>query len=220
MITTLVVDDDPVVATTITRFVHQVPGFRVTAIAATAAEAKQAVKHHQPRLVLLDLHLPDANGLDLAARLRRDHHQLDIVVITGRRDLPTVRAAMQGGALHYLVKPVRLDDLTQLLRRYQQLDRRLSAAHTASQDEIDRLFRVLHNNTDHLPKGMTTQTLNLVRQTLIESPECSAQEVAQHLGLSRPTAARYLEHLVATGQARRHPTYGNRGRPQHRYHAT
>ncbi|GAA4263345.1 response regulator [Dactylosporangium darangshiense] len=217
MLSTLVVDDDPIVAATLARFVRHVPGFRVDAVVGSAAEARQAARHHRPRLVLLDLHLPDANGLDLAARLRRDHRDLDVIVITGRRDLMTVRAAMQSGALHYLVKPVRLDDLSRLLHRYRQLDQRLSAPHAASQDEIDALFRVIHDGSDDLPKNMTAETLRLVHQILQDGGEHSAQEAAQRLNISRPTAGRYLEHLVSAGQAQRTLAYGSRGRPQHRY---
>lgn len=218
MIDTLVVDDDPVVAAVLRRFVEQVPGFRVVQVAATGAQARTAVRDLNPRLVLLDLHLPDADGLDLAARLRRDQRELEIVIITSRRDLRTVRAAMHNGALHFLIKPVRLDVLRELLTRFLVLDRRLTAHHATNQAEVDQMFQMLHDNTpSRLPKGMTAQTLQAVQDTLQALHDCSTQEVADQLGISRPTAGRYLEYLSATGHALVHLTYGTRGRPQHRY---
>ncbi|MGH3438961.1 MAG: response regulator [Sciscionella sp.] len=217
MISTLVVDDDPVVAMTLTRFVGHVPGYTVVATAGTAAEARKAITAHHPHLLLLDLHLPDANGLDFAARVRRERQRLDVIVITGRRDLQTVRTAMQDGVLHYLLKPVRLPALSELLRRYQRLDSRFSAAHTPTQDEVNQLFRVLHDDAPQLPKGMSQHTVDAVQLALAELRDCSAHDVAAHVGISRPTAARYLEHLADIDRARRDLAYGARGRPQHRY---
>lgn len=72
-----------------------------------------------------------------------------------------------------------------------------------------------------LPKGLTEQTSALVRATLDASPAgagLSASECAEHSGLSRVSARRYLEHFVATGTARVTLRYGTTGRPERRYH--
>lgn len=218
MIDTLVVDDDPVVAAVIRRFVEQAPGFRVVGVASSGAQARSAVRELNPRLVLLDLRLPDADGLALATEFRRNRYEVDIVVITGLRDLRAVREAMQGGVLHYLLKPVRLDSLHELLARFRVLDQRLAARHVPDQNEVDRLFRVLHDRTTGgLPKGMTTHTLKTVLEAVTVLEDCSAQQVAEQAGISRPTAGRYLEHLARTGRVHVWLTHGARGRPQHRY---
>ena len=59
----VVVDDDFLVVKVHTRFVESVPGFRVVATAASGQAALDAVREHDPHLVLLDVHLPDMTGI-------------------------------------------------------------------------------------------------------------------------------------------------------------
>ena len=63
---------------------------------------------------------------------------------------------------------------------------------------------------------MAAPTLEAVTARLREGP-ASAQEVADHLGTSRVTARRYLEHLCERGSAERQPRYGGTGRPELEY---
>ena len=106
MIGVVVVDDDFRIAGIHAAYVGKVDGFQVLGQAHTAAEAVAAVDRLRPDLLLLDLYLPDEHGLDLVARLRAEGHPpVDVIVITAAKDADTVRAAMHGGALHYLLKP-------------------------------------------------------------------------------------------------------------------
>jgi response regulator of citrate/malate metabolism len=69
-----------------------------------------------------------------------------------------------------------------------------------------------------LPKGLSRPTLVAVIEALSSSQEdVSAEGMALQLGLSRVSARRYLEYLVAQGFARLTPRYGAAGRPENRY---
>ena len=219
VITVLIVDDDPVVTATLRAHVSGIPGFAVTAVAHTGHEAIEAARRFRPALVLLDLHLPDLPGLTVAHHLRAPGQSTaDVIVITGRQDLPAVRAAMQSGALHYLVKPVRLVTLERTLRRYAVMSRRLSDAHPADQQDIDRIFRSLHSDDEDRPKNISAQTSQLVLDVLTtEQRDLSADETAKVLGISRVTARRYLEYLASRSLVEVSLRYGPTGRPQHRY---
>ncbi|NUR27506.1 MAG: response regulator [Catenulispora sp.] len=222
MIATIIVDDDPVARAVLTRFVEQAPGFRVVATASSVREAYATVIRQRPQLALLDIGLPDGSGLDLAARLRAEGRAVDVVMVTGRDDPAAVRAALYGGARHYLVKPVRLPALTDFLDHYRDLNRRLTEDQRlakVSQEHIDGLFGALRRAPAPLPKGLNESTLAAVRAVLRETEDVSADEVVELLGVSRPTAGRYLEHLVRTGAADVELRYGRRGRPQRRYRA-
>jgi two-component system CitB family response regulator len=70
VIRTLVVEDDFRVAKVHAGFAEQVPGFEVVGQARTASAALAATARHRPDLVLLDLYLPDASGLDVLRRLK------------------------------------------------------------------------------------------------------------------------------------------------------
>jgi len=234
VIRTLVVDDDFRVAAIHAAYVNKIDGFEVIAEAHSAAEAVSAVDRLRPDLMLLDLYLPDEHGLKLVARLREGHPPVDVIVITAAKDADSVRVAMQGGALHYLLKPFSFPVLRDKLLSYAQMRTRLSALpsasqpgaglpgagqHGADQRTVDRVFGALRA-TDQLAgvKGRSVHTLEAVEQLLSETDaDLSAAEVAERTGMSRATAQRYLSHLHEVGRVDIKLRYGSGGRPEHGY---
>jgi response regulator of citrate/malate metabolism len=234
VIRTLVVDDDFRVAAIHAAYVNKIDGFEVIAEAHSAAEAVSAVDRLRPDLMLLDLYLPDEHGLKLVARLRDGHPPVDVIVITAAKDAESVRVAMQGGALHYLLKPFSFPVLRDKLLSYAQMRTRLSALpragqhgasqpgaseHGADQRTVDRVFGALRA-TDQLAgvKGRSVHTLEAVEQLLSETvADLSAAEVAERTGMSRATAQRYLSHLHEVGRVEIKLRYGSGGRPEHGY---
>jgi Response regulator of citrate/malate metabolism len=219
-ITVLVVDDDPVVTTALRAQVNQISGFKVVGIAHTGRSALAAAHRFAPRLILLDLHLPDLPGLEVAHRLRRpDQPPADVIVISGRKESAAVRAAMQRGALYYLIKPARTGVLEQTLRRYAASIAQLAAnGGRVEQRQIDRIFRTLHLDPVVRPKSISVATERLVLGALTAAEsDLSAHEAAEAVGISRATARRYLEYLTDRGEVEAELRYGLTGRPQHRY---
>ncbi|MGW2252729.1 response regulator [Kitasatospora sp. NPDC001660] len=223
MIDVLVVDDDFRVADVHAAYVAKVPGFRVTGTAHSAGEALAALERRPVDLLLLDHHLPDETGLALVRRLRERQVACDVMMVTAARDVSTVHAAMQHGALQYLVKPFTFAGLREKLSAYAQLRHALAgpAAREAGQDEVDRLFATLRSATapaGALPKGHSAPTTDLVLGVLRRAGRpLSAQEVADETGLSRSTAQRYLKQLERNSRLRLTLRYGDTGRPEHRY---
>lgn len=106
MIDVLVVDDDFMVARIHRGYVERLEGFRVIGEVHSGVEVVEAVRRLRPHLVLLDVYLPDRNGLDVLRDLRAEAGlTVDVVVVTAARDVETVRAALHGGVASYLVKP-------------------------------------------------------------------------------------------------------------------
>ncbi|MFD1936026.1 MULTISPECIES: response regulator [Nonomuraea] len=208
----LVVDDDFMVARIHSGYVAKLQGFEVVGTAHTGAAALDAVAEHHPDLVLLDIYLPDMSGLEVLNRLRG----VDVLMISAARDLPTVRAAMRGGAVSYLIKPFTSAALAERLSSYADTRKQLtSIGPEVRQDDIDRLFGVTRAP---LPKGLSSATCALVADALREAGgDLSASEAATLTGLSRVSARRYLEYLCAAGKAELRPRYGTTGRPEHRY---
>jgi response regulator of citrate/malate metabolism len=219
VIEVLVVDDDVRVARINAAYVSKVPGFRVAAMAHSAAEALARIGEMPIDLILLDHYLPDRNGLAVVRELRALGRHTDVIMVTAARDVATVQAAMRHGALQYLVKPFAYAGLRTKLEAYAALRHTFEGGGEAEQTEVDRLFGALWaTGGSDLPKGHSTTTAELVRQALraAEGP-LSAQEVAENAGMSRQTAQRYLKLLERTGRVRLSLRYGETGRPEHRY---
>jgi len=220
LIQVLVIDDDFMVAKVHAGFVSKEPGFTVVGIAHTASDAIKAATELSPDLALLDIHLPDMNGLDLLQRLREVQPELDVIVISAAREMDTVRKALRGGIVHYLMKPFSWDDLRERLKHYAKTYQPLHAAadQELEQADVNRLFGLGGQNRRPLPKGCSAETMTLVENIVKDASEpISASETAEKLGTSRVSARRYLEYLAEENLAQVNLRYGGVGRPERRY---
>ena len=226
MISVLIVEDDPLIAEAHRAYVLRLDGFSATAIARTARDAMRiastaAATDTPIDLVLLDLGLPDASGIDLASALAGLRPAPDIIAITSERDLDMVRAAVARGALAYLLKPFTFAAFRDRLERYLRYRNSLpSGVDAASQAEVDRALSELRAVADRStsPKGGATETNEGIARLVRDSSHgMTADEVAKEVGVSRVTAWRYLERLADDGTVTRSVDYGGTGRPKTRY---
>ncbi|GAB3579932.1 response regulator [Calidifontibacter terrae] len=219
----LVVDDDFRVADVHASMVAAIPGFEAVGRAHTAADARALARDLRPDLALMDIYLPDGNGLDVVRELIAGPERIDVMVISAAQDVESVRTAMQLGAIHYLLKPFAFDQLVARLTAYGRVRRRMSdLPTTADQADVDELFRLRQIDEaeqPRLPKGHSSPTLELVRNAVRSAtPDVSAGDVAEIVGISRATAQRYLIYLQEQGVVSLRLKYGAAGRPEHRYY--
>ena len=219
----LIVDDDFMVAKVHAGFVARLEGFEVVGTVSTGAAALQEIARLRPDLVLLDVYLPDMTGLDVLRELRAAGSPADVIVISAARDVDSIRSALQGGVLHYLVKPFDRQTFEARLRDYAALQGELQEISEAGQGDVDRVFGRVRGAAPQavMPKGITQETLEMVRRALIAvgSDGLSATECSERTGLARVSARRYLEQLVAQGEAEVRQRYGTAGRPERRFTA-
>jgi DNA-binding NtrC family response regulator len=109
------VDDDEVLRQTLSRRFQKL-GMTVTA-AATAADAINLAGQRDFDVALLDLHLPDGNGLELLARLKERQPELEALMFTAHGSMETAIQALKGGAYDYLTKPFPLPELDILIQK-------------------------------------------------------------------------------------------------------
>ena len=220
MIRTLVVDDDYRVAELHCAYVERIHGFEVAGRAHTGGSALESVDTLRPDLVLLDIYLPDISGLEVLRRLREeDHPPVDVVAVTAAREVNSLRSAMRGGVVHYLIKPFLFPTFEEKLLSYAAAHERMTRIGKAEQGDVDRIFSALRSTSNEpLPKGLSDATLDLIVQVLARSQSgLPAAAVAEVAGVSRVTARRYLDHLCQLGRAELAMRYGGPGRPEHRY---
>jgi FixJ family two-component response regulator len=121
--TVFIVDDDESVRTSLRRLVRSL-GYHASAFA-DAHSFLQSRRSEGPGCVILDVELPDLNGLEVQRELSALGSLMPIVFLTGRGDIPTSVRAMKAGAMEFLTKPFQPEQLAQAIRAALEADARL-----------------------------------------------------------------------------------------------
>lgn len=220
-IRTLVVDDDFRVARIHATSIERIDGFRCVGQAHTAAQARALIEAEQPDLLILDIYLPDEDGLSLLRSLTGAGAAPDCIFITAARDLESVRAAMGLGAMYYLVKPFGFAQLKEKLdayRRWRAEVTKPSARDEADQATVDSLYDMLRGpGPSAKPRLLPPTMAKILHAVRRADAPVSALAIATELGVSRPTAQRYLTELQRRGVLELELEYGSTGRPINLY---
>jgi response regulator of citrate/malate metabolism len=213
----LVVEDDRVIAGLHCRFVSRVPGFTVVGVAGTVAQAERLVDTLRPDLILLDLGLPDQNGIMLLRHLRARGEPVEAIAVTAATAGPLVRAAVHLGIVDYLVKPFDQERLRQALGLFRRRMAMLTPDELR-QGDVDRVCSDGPNSQRWLPRDLSPERLHQIQDSFATlGRPATAGEVAERTGVSRVTARRYLEYLVTIGQAQTSAAASGPGRPAKTY---
>ena len=210
-LTVLIVVDDFRIARLHEGIVEQAPGFRSVGTAGSVRAALAVLDTSRPDLVLLDAYLPDGSGIDLVRRI-----EPDVILVTAADDPATVRRALRGGAVSYLVKPFAPELLTARLAAYAAFRAGLASDRPLDQAGIDRAIHALR------PGRVSARERPATEQAVLDAlsasdAELSAPEIAERVGVSRATAQRYLGALARDRVVDVQLNYGSTGRPEHRY---
>jgi len=116
-----VVDDDASIREALDNLIRSV-GFRVQ-VFASAQEFLNSKLPEGPRCLVLDVRLPGLSGLDLQRELAAANVQIPIIFITGHGDIPMSVRAMKAGAVEFLTKPFRAQDLLDAIQQAIERDR-------------------------------------------------------------------------------------------------
>jgi two-component system, OmpR family, response regulator MprA len=144
----LVVDDDPRILSMLRRGLS-IAGYSVD-LAADGNEALATARDNPPDLVVLDVMLPEIDGLEVCRRLRATDKAMPILMLTARGRVPDRVAGLDAGADDYLVKPFAFDEL---LARMRALLRRRREDHIAPADSIEFADLSLSPSTREVSRG-------------------------------------------------------------------
>jgi PAS domain S-box-containing protein len=143
----LIVDDEPIVCDTLKGLLG-FQGHRV----ATCSEGVQAldqIRQSDIDLVFLDINLPDIDGFEILAEIRKNSPETLVIMITGDATIETAVEALKSGAYGYLRKPVRIEDLTKTVKNaldHRELDKARRRSEAALRESEER-FRALVENS-------------------------------------------------------------------------
>ena len=179
-----VIDDDALIRDGIQSLIRSI-GLRAQTFA-SAPEFMQAKRPDAPACLILDVRMPGLSGLDLQRQLAGAEIQILIIFITGHGDIPMSVRAMKEGAMEFLTKPVRGQDLLDAVQHAIARDRELRK-NRAALAETRRRFASL------TPRE--TEVLNLVVAGLLN------KQIADQLGTSELTVKTHRAHVMEKTKA-------------------
>jgi len=113
----LIADDHPLILAGIKRALEEADGFDVVAEASTGSQVLPLVSQTHPDLALLDLRMPEMDGLTCLDRIRKQHPKVKVVILSVSTDPEVVQTVLNHGAAAYVVKSVNPIDLSSALRQ-------------------------------------------------------------------------------------------------------
>ena len=161
----LLVDDDATFLSVLTRAMEK-RGF-VVQCASNADEALKLAVDDPPEYAVVDLKMPGPSGLALVRHLKEIDEATRIVVLTGYASIATAVEAIKLGAIHYLAKPVRADEIVSALHRAEEGDAMASISEnpmSVNRLEWEHIQSVLAEHHGNI--SATARSLNMHRRTL------------------------------------------------------
>jgi NarL family two-component system response regulator LiaR len=113
----LIADDHPLILAGIKRALESADGFEVVAEASSGSQVLPLVSQTDPDLALLDLRMPEMDGLTCLDRIRKQHPKVKVVILSVSTDPEVVQTVLNHGAAAYVVKSVNPIDLSSALRQ-------------------------------------------------------------------------------------------------------
>ncbi len=190
-ITVLLVDDHEVVRQGVRAFLEAHPEFAVVGEAGSGRAAVKLAEEHIPDVVLMDLVMPEMDGVEATRRVKNVSPRTQIVVLTSYHEDEHIFPALQAGAISYILKDVKMEELADTIRRAaggevtlhpQVAARIIQELHGAKRDEINPFTELTQREME---------VLKLIANGLSNS------EIAEQLVISEHTAKGHVSNILS-----------------------
>lgn len=190
----VIAEDHTLVRQGIGALINAITDFEMVGEAANGRDVLKLIRTLLPDVVLMDITMPELNGLDATALLCREHPQIKVIIISMHATEAYVVEALRAGAAGYLLKDAESGELERAIRTVVRGERYLTAA--VSQNMIERFLRLDQQaSAEGGPKSeVLTTRQREVLQLVAEGR--STREIAERLNLSVKTIESHRAQLM------------------------
>ena len=201
-------DDHEVVRRGLRELLEAEDDFVIAGEAGTAEEALTRIPATSPDVAVLDVRLPDGDGVEVCREVRSRHPEVQCLILTSFADDEALFSAILAGAAGYVLKQVRGTDLVDAIRRVAQGQSLLDPAVTArvlqrlrspqgANEDVDHLTEQERTILDHIAEGLTNRQIGERMFLAEKTVKNYVSNVLSKLGMSRRTqAAAYAVRLA------------------------
>lgn len=220
MTNVLIVEDDPMVALINRKYLEKIGDVSVYGPVTTEEEIIKILNSEKIDLILLDVFLPQKNGVDILKSLRSKDYLVDVIMVTAANSSKELGIAFSYGATDYLVKPFEFNRFEEAFNKFKFKNKLIHKSESLTQQEIDSIYKSRNKEeTIELPKGLNNRTLEKVEGFLEKNSHkiWTIREIANELNISNVTIKKYMDYLEDTNFIEVEVTSGNVGRPELKY---
>lgn len=182
MIKVIVVDDHPIIADGIKKLIDTCPDIRTIGTVLCGKDCKKLLQKTTPDIILLDINLPDINGMDLCQYIRKSYPFIRIIALTGFKEYFYIQKMLQNGANGYLLKNALPEEIIEGIRE-------VYSGNSYFSEEVDSVLQA-HNNNKLFLTARETELLKLVVEGYTN------KEIASKLFLGVETINSYRKNLL------------------------
>ncbi|UCD98560.1 MAG: response regulator transcription factor [Chloroflexota bacterium] len=181
----VVVDDHDMVRRGLAAYFRTFPDISLIGEAGDGTEAIELCKELHPDVVLMDLIMPNMGGTEATRLIREENPATQVIALTSFQDKDLVQEAFQAGAISYLLKKVKGDDLAAAIR----------SAHFGRSTVSPEITQdLLASNQDEEPGNNLTRREREVLMLMVEG--LTNPDIAERLSISRATVTTHVSHIL------------------------
>jgi DNA-binding NarL/FixJ family response regulator len=192
-----VVDDHPIFIDGITGLLKDTPGFEIIGTAINGKELLEKVEHNRPDIILLDINMPEMDGIEATKELKKNYPDIKVIMLTMFNDIRFIKELLEIGAKGYILKNISREDLIKAIQTVSSgkpfldtavQEKVINSMSATDEEDID------DKEADAMVQNITSRELEILQLIALG---LTSQDISQKLYISKNTVETHRKNLLA-----------------------